>query len=84
MKNKDTSKADYLKVSVSHLQGKQLVLKDGDYLSIETKAFQKKNLEEGREAGRVNAETYEKWSTNIEKIPDFVRADVFLTIKTDN
>jgi len=69
VKGKD-GKADYLKVS------KDIVLKQGDYLNLESKAAQLKNLEEAVANGKLQEEVADKVRETVNSIPDFVRFQV--------
>jgi len=81
-KSKDKNKSDYLKVNLKP-GDPPLVLNNGDILQIETKEYQLKNLEQGREAGRVSDDTYEKALERINNIPDYVRASVVQSKKVE-
>jgi hypothetical protein len=70
-KGKD-GKSDYFKVFKDH------TLLDGSYLNLESKKDQLKNLEEGIAAGRLkDPETIASMRERIDKIPDYVRFEVY-------
>lgn len=56
--------------------------KKGDYLNLETKAEQLKNLNEAAASGKISEANAEKARKRIEKIPDFVLFEVYQLSKT--
>ena len=76
VKGKD-GKPDYIKVQ------NDVVLKRGDYLNLESKAQQLKNLDESLSSGRISGEFAEQLRERIEKIPDFVRFQIIRSTKED-
>lgn len=72
VKNKDSSKPDYIKMD------KDVVLKKGQYLNLESKKFQIEKLEAAGQAGKLSEDLVEKMKANLEKIPDFVRFQIVL------
>lgn len=69
-------KRKHLKIS------NDLSFKKGDYLNLETKAEQLKNLNEAASAGKISEANAEKARERIEKIPDFVIFEVYQLSKT--
>jgi len=63
-------KNDYIKVRGTH------VLKDGQFLNLESKATQLKKLDEAVAANKLSADLAETIKTRVNKIPDFVRFEV--------
>jgi hypothetical protein len=76
VKGKD-GKPDYLKVS------KDVVLKEGDYLNLESKAAQLKSLEEAEANGKLGGDMLESIREKVNKMPDFVRFHVVRLEKQD-
>lgn len=70
MKNKDENKAPYIKFKAD------VSFKEGDYVSLENKKFRLSSLEQTLAAGKISEETAAKIRENIEKMPDFVIAEV--------
>lgn len=70
VKNKEAGKPDYIKVNGAH------VLKDGQFLNLETKAAQLASLDEAVKAGKLSGEVAESARERINKIPDFVRFQI--------
>ena len=64
------TKPDYIKVNGEH------VLRNGDYLNLETKASQIESLNAAVAAGKLQEATAAKIRESIDKIPDFVRFQV--------
>lgn len=77
IKSKDKSKPDYVKFKTN------VSFKEGDTLSLETKAFKLSSLQEGVQAGRLNEELAAKIRETIEKMPDFVRGDLVRLTKNE-
>lgn len=69
VKGKDGG-ADYIKIS------KDIMLKQGDFLNLESKAQQLKSVQEAVSNGKLSGEVAETIMENIEKIPDFVRFSI--------
>jgi len=72
IKNKDSSKPDYIKMD------KDVVLKKGQYLNLESKKLQIEKLQAAGAAGKLSEDLVEKMKANLEKIPDFVRFQIVL------
>ena len=72
IKNKDNTKPDYIKMD------KDVVLKKGQYLNLESKKLQIEKLEAAGKAGKLSEDLVEKMKANLEKIPDFVRFQIVL------
>lgn len=69
VKGKD-GKPDYIKVRGAH------VLKDGQYLNLESKTKQLESLNEAEKAKKISSELAAKIRERISRIPDFVRFEV--------
>ena len=69
VKGKD-GKPDYIKVRGEH------ILRDGDFLNLESKASQLASLEKGIESGKISEDFAEKIRERLERIPDFVRFEI--------
>lgn len=69
VKGKD-GKPDYLKVS------KDVVLKEGDYLNLESKSAQLKSLDEAEANGKLGGDMLQNIRDTVNKMPDFVRFHV--------
>lgn len=70
LKSKDDSKPPYLKFRSA------LTLKEGDIVRVENKKFQLQSLEGAINAGKIKGEIAEKARERIEKIPEFVIAEL--------
>lgn len=70
IKNKDAKKGDYLKVTGTH------VLKNGQYLNLESKASQLASLDSAVADGKISGDNAAAARERISKIPDFVRFQV--------
>lgn len=70
VKSKEAGKPDYIKVNGAH------VLKDGQYLNLESKTFQLASLEEAIKAGKLSGDMANSARERINKIPDFVRFQI--------
>jgi hypothetical protein len=70
LKSKDDSKPPYLKFRSA------IALKEGDIIRVENKKFQLQSLEGAVNAGKINGEIAEKAKERIEKIPEFVIAEL--------
>jgi hypothetical protein len=75
-KSKDPSKADYIQINKALKEA--IVLQPGQYISVESKAYQKASLERAVADGKLSEENAEKARARIEKIPDFVRGELIL------
>jgi len=77
IKSNDPEKPNYMKF---RLMGdkRPLTIEDGMTLSVESKAFQLKNLEKATAAGKLSEELSVKIRERIEKIPDFVLGEIVL------
>ena len=69
VKGKD-GKPDYIKMS------KDVSLKQGDFLNLESKSSQLKSLEAAIADGKLTGEIGESIKDRLEKIPDFVRFEI--------
>jgi hypothetical protein len=69
-KSKDDAKPPYLKFRTA------VTLKEGDIIRVENKKFQLQSLQGAINAGKLNGEIAEKAKERIEKIPDFVIAEL--------
>ena len=74
---KPVMKPDSFKVYGNHS------LLDGQYLNLESKTDQLKNLEKGIASGKLSGDVVDKIRERIEKMPDFVRFDVIKLEKND-
>jgi hypothetical protein len=70
LKSKDDNKPPYLKFRAS------VTLKEGDIVRVENKKYQLQSLEGAVNAGKLNGEIAEKAKERINKIPDFVIAEL--------
>jgi hypothetical protein len=77
IKSKDPAKSNYLKFNLG-LKGGSMTVKDGQTLSVESKAYQLKSLEAAVQAGKLSEENAAKARARIEKIPDFVLGEIIL------
>lgn len=77
VKNRDTSKPDYIQI------GTDVALKKGTYLNLESKAFQLQSVASILETGKMSPENAEKAKERINKIPDFVRFQIVLVEKSE-
>lgn len=78
-KSKDENKSDYFQVRKDLKE--PVTLKAGQFLSIESKSFQLASLDSAVNAGRLSPENGEKARERINKIADWVRAEVILVIE---
>ena len=75
-KSKDPLKSNYIKID---LKGKDSVtLKHGQYIQVESKAYQLASLGRAVEAGRLTGEQADQASERINKMPDFVLGELIL------
>lgn len=72
-KNKDPNKANYIQFS------KDVNLKAGDYLQAESKSFQLKSLAQAMSDGKISEEIGTEIRERVEKIPDWVIAQLILS-----
>lgn len=70
LKSKDDNKPPYLKFRSA------ITLKEGDIIRVENKKYQLQSLEGAVNAGKLNGEIAEKARERIEKIPEFVIAEL--------
>jgi len=70
LKSKDDNKPPYLKFRSA------VTLKEGDMIRVENKKFQLQSLQGAVTAGKISGEIAEKAKERIEKIPDFVIAEL--------
>lgn len=78
IKSNDPSKPNYMKF---RLKDGPLTLKDGDTLSVESKAFQLKSLEGAVADKKLSEDLGLKIKERIEKIPDFVLGEIIQATK---
>jgi hypothetical protein len=71
-------KPDYIKVHIKDKEGKpsNYVLRDGQYLNLESKAKQQADLEFLVKNEKIDEKTAKYLKEKIEKIPEFVRFEV--------
>lgn len=78
-KSMDPTKSNYIKVD---LFGKDAItLRHGEYINVESKAYQLKSLEKALAEGRISEDNAEKAKGRIEKMPDFVLGELILNSK---
>ncbi len=82
VKSQDPSKSNYVKFYLKNTGG-TLTITDGQTLSVESKSFQLKSLESAVAAGKLSEENASKARERIEKIPDYVMAELILVTKSD-
>lgn len=70
LKNKDKTKAPYIKLEKD--------VKQGDIIRVESKKFQLDSLESAVQAGKLNEEMAEKARERINKMPEFVLGDLIV------
>lgn len=78
MKSKTGSK--YIKINLGK-DGGSVTLNQGDILSVESKAEQLASLDGAVDSGKLSTEIADKVRERINKIPEFVIAEVVLTNK---
>lgn len=71
-------KPDYIKIS------RDVVLKQGEYLNLESKKQQLESAEAAHAAGKLSAEILEKIKARLEKMPDFVRFEISVLRETES
>jgi hypothetical protein len=69
-KSKDDTKPPYLKFRST------VTIKEGDIIRVENKKFQLQSLESAINSGKLNGEIAQKAKDRIEKIPEFVIAEL--------
>jgi hypothetical protein len=75
-KSKDPNKSNYIKID---LQDKGAVtLKHGEYVQVESKAYQLRSLDAALEAGRLSADSAAAAKARVEKMPDYVLGELIL------
>jgi hypothetical protein len=70
LKSKDDNKPPYLKFRSA------ITLKEGDIIRVENKKYQLQSLEGAINSGKLNGEIAEKAKERINKIPEFVIAEL--------
>lgn len=70
LKSKTDDKPPYLKFRTA------VTLKEGDIIRVENKKYQLQSLEGAINAGKLNGEIAEKAKERINKIPEFVIAEL--------
>lgn len=75
---KPVMKRDSIKINLRDKEGKptSYVLTDGQYLNLESKADQLKDLEFLITSGKINEDTAKYLKEKVNKIPDFVRFEI--------
>lgn len=79
LKSKD-GKSKYIKINLGK-DGGSVTLNHGDILSVESKAEQLSSLSGAVSSGKLSSELADKIAERINKIPDFVVAEVILSSK---
>lgn len=85
LKSKEDGKPDYLKFNLvtkdgnTKVPGGTLTIKDGQTLTVETRAYQLQNLERSLQDNKITEEFYNKQKENMERT-NFVRADLVMYI----
>lgn len=78
-KSKDPEKSNYIKID---LKSKDTVtLKHGEYVQVESKAFQLRSVEKALEKGVLSKENAKKATDRINEIPDYVLGELILVTK---
>lgn len=80
IKSKNADSPNYIKMNLKQLGG-AVTLTDGMTLSVESKAFQIRNLEQAVATGKLNQEVADKILERVLKIPDFVLGEIVLVNK---
>lgn len=75
---KDNS-GDYFKVGKNDIH-----LKAGQILNLESKKTQLKNLEQAIAEGKVTGESATNNKARIERIPDFIKAEVSMIVDSED
>jgi hypothetical protein len=68
-------KPDYIKIS------NDVVLSKGQYVNLESKAGKIKGIKEAVDAGKLSPDTGAKMLESAEKIPEFVRFEMYVLEK---
>lgn len=77
-KSKDPTKSNYIKIKDNI---EPVTLAPGSYIQVESKAFQLASLQSAVERGILSEENATKAEERIQKIPDFVLAELVYVIK---
>lgn len=75
IKSKSKEKPDYIKFKTD------VSFKAGDCISVETKSYKLVSLENAYKKGYLNQEMLERLKEKVEKMPEFVRADLVKVTK---
>lgn len=75
-KSKDPLKSNYIKIDLNGRDS--ITLKHGQYVQVESKAYQLASLQRAVEAGRLTAEQGEQAQARVSKMPDFVLGELIL------
>lgn len=78
-KSQDPTKSNYIKVDL--LNKDSITLRHGEYINVESKAYQLKSLEAALVAGKITEDNAEKAKARIEKMPDFVLGELIYVSK---
>lgn len=76
VKSKDPSKSNYVQIRKDLKE--PVVLNAGQYLQVESKAFQLASLKRAVDAGKLTGENASKAEERINKIPDYVLGELIL------
>lgn len=69
-RSKDPTKSNYIKLA------SDVNLKAGEYIQVESQKFQRESLDRAVKAGKLQADSAAKISERIERMPDFVLAEL--------
>lgn len=75
-KSKDKDKSNYIKIDLKDRGA--VTLKHGQYVQVESKAYQLASLQRAVEAGRLTEEQATQAEARINKMPDFVLGELIL------
>ena len=75
-KSKDASKSDYIQIDKNLKE--PVVLKPGQYIQVESKAYKLASIQRALENGKLSEENANKARERAEKMPDFVRGELVL------
>lgn len=78
-KSKDPEKSNYIKIDL--ITKDAITLKHGEYVQVESKAFQLRSVEKALEKGVLSKENAEKAKTRINQIPEYVLGELILVTK---
>lgn len=78
VKSKDPKKANYVKVNLFGNNKNEVLLRNGDFLQLQTNTFRKNSLEEDLKNGRIDEAKYEQLMSKITSQPDFVLGNLVL------